>query len=59
MRLLSSQVKRLIAVFTAITVGCLVMLGAAVVRVVGDRGEAYQISAGSGPSDPAIFNLLL
>ena len=59
MRLLSSQVKRLIAVFTAITVGCLVMLGAAVVRVVGDRGEAYQISAGSVVYDNAYNSIQL
>ena len=59
MRLLSSQVKKLIAVFTAITVGCLGMLGAAVVRVVTDRDEVYQVSAGSVVYDNAYNSIQL
>ncbi len=47
MRLLSGQVKRLIAVFAVITVACLSLVGVAVAKVVGGQDESYTVSADS------------
>lgn len=59
MRLLSNQVKRLIAVFAVITLACLALVGAAVVRVISDRDDAYQVSANSVIYDNAYNSVAL
>ena len=55
MRLLSSQVKALIAVFAFLVLLCVGLLGAAVANVMNDREDTYQVSSNSVIYDNA-FN---